>query len=59
MLTIAKEKAIEASKEYNATVNRFMEKEKSLNERLFQEKEIENALIEKNLKLPLILNLAR
>ncbi len=36
MLTIAKEKAIEASKEYNATVNRFMEKEKSLNERLFQ-----------------------
>ncbi len=28
-----------------------MEKEKSLNERLFQEKEIEKALIEKNLKL--------
>ncbi len=51
MLTVAEQKAIEASREYNATVAKFMEQEKLLSDRLFEEKEIEKALVEKNLKL--------
>jgi len=51
MLTIAKEKGQEASSEYNATIQKFLSKEKNLEQNLSVELEKEKALTDEKAKL--------